>query len=271
MAEWSNAPDSKSGIRLYRIVGSNPTPSARFKVNGNQLPVTIPIEAPHSDRAAGLYFGAAFFYNGPFRPALMPPQHIIEAAPLSSRRPMPVREIRRLFDDRLSAKSVKEHLAELQAFWEDRGMRLVELSDGWRFQTASELGPRFLRLDKEKPPRYSRAAMETLAIIAYHQPVTRGDIEELRGVTVNPATLRLFEERGWIETVGYRESPGRPALLATTRTFLNDLGLRSLAELPGPDAEPLPDFLLSEALPPSAAADEGPMPLQKEIDFEKQQ
>ena len=183
----------------------------------------------------------------------MTPQHIIEAALLSSRRPMPVREIRRLFDDRLSAKSVKEHLAELQAFWEDRGMRLVELSDGWRFQTASELGPRFLRLDEEKPPRYSRAAMETLAIIAYHQPVTRGDIEELRGVTVNPATLRLFEERGWIETVGYRESPGRPALLATTRTFLNDLGLRSLAELPGPDAEPLPDFLLSEALPPSAA------------------
>lgn len=207
----------------------------------------------------------------PFRPSLMTPQHIIEAALLSSRRPMPVREIRRLFDDRLSAKSVKEHLAELQAFWEDRGMRLVELSDGWRFQTASELGPRFLRLDEEKPPRYSRAAMETLAIIAYHQPVTRGDIEELRGVTVNPATLRLFEERGWIETVGYRESPGRPALLATTRTFLNDLGLRSLAELPGPDAEPLPDFLLSEALPPSAAADEGPMPLQKEIDFEKQQ
>ena len=201
----------------------------------------------------------------------MTPQHIIEAALLSSRRPMPVREIRRLFDDRLSAKSVKEHLAELQAFWEDRGMRLVELSDGWRFQTAPELGPRFLRLDEEKPPRYSRAAMETLAIIAYHQPVTRGDIEELRGVTVNPATLRLFEERGWIETVGYRESPGRPALLATTRTFLNDLGLRSLAELPGPDAEPLPDFLLSEALPPSAAADEGPMPLQKEIDFEKQQ
>ena len=187
----------------------------------------------------------------------MTPQHIIEAALLSSRRPMPVREIRRLFDDRLSAKSVKEHLAELQAFWEDRGMRLVELSDGWRFQTASELGPRFLRLDEEKPPRYSRAAMETLAIIAYHQPVTRGDIEELRGVTVNPATLRLFEERGWIETVGYRESPGRPALLATTRTFLNDLGLRSLAELPGPDAEPLPDFLLSEALPPSAAATKG--------------
>ena len=97
------------------------------------------------------------------------------------------------------------------------------------------------------------------------------DLEGIVGVTVNPATLRLFEERGWIETVGYRESPGRPALLATTRTFLNDLGLRSLAELPGPDAEPLPDFLLSEALPPSAAADEGPMPLQKEIDFEKQQ
>ena len=143
---------------------------------------------------------------------------------------------------------------------------------GWRLYTHPayhELIEKYvLSWDTRK---LSAAAMETLAIIAYHQPVTRGDIEELRGVTVNPATLRLFEERGWIETVGYRESPGRPALLATTRTFLNDLGLRSLAELPGPDAEPLPDFLLSEALPPSAAADEGPMPLQKEIDFEKQQ
>lgn len=199
----------------------------------------------------------------------MTPQHIIEAALLSSRRSMPVRELRRLFDDRLSAKSVRELLAALQVFWEDRGMRLVELSDGWRFQTAEEIGAQFQRLDDEKPPRYSRAAMETLAIIAYHQPVTRGDIEDIRGVTVNPATLRLFEERGWIETVGYRETPGRPALLATTRTFLNDLGLKSLAELPGSDAEPLPDFMLSEALPLEAAADEGPMPLQKEIDFEK--
>lgn len=97
-----------------------------------------------------------------------------------------MRELRRLFDDRLSAKSVKEHLAQLQAFWEERGMRLVELADGWRFQTAPEMGARLQRLDEEKPPRYSRAAMETLAIIAYHQPVTRGDIEELRGVTVNP-------------------------------------------------------------------------------------
>ena len=152
------------------------------------------------------------------------------------------------------------------------GIQLREVAGGWRLFTHPayhELIEKYvLSWDTRK---LSAAAMETLAIIAYHQPVTRGDIEELRGVTVNPATLRLFEERGWIETVGYRESPGRPALLATTRTFLNDLGLRSLAELPGPDAEPLPDFLLSEALPPSAAADEGPMPLQKEIDFEKQQ
>ena len=155
---------------------------------------------------------------------------------------------------------------------ENRGIQLREVAGGWRLYTHPayhELIEKYvLSWDTRK---LSAAAMETLAIIAYHQPVTRGDIEELRGVTVNPATLRLFEERGWIETVGYRESPGRPALLATTRTFLNDLGLRSLAELPGPDAEPLPDFLLSEALPPSAAADEGPMPLQKEIDFEKQQ
>ena len=122
----------------------------------------------------------------------MTPQHIIEAALLSSRRPMPVREIRRLFDDRLSAKSVKEHLAELQAFWEDRGMRLVELSDGWRFQTASELGPRFLRLDEEKPPRYSRAAMETLAIIAYHH-----EDEEYLDL-FNPESLEYFHQMRYI-------------------------------------------------------------------------
>ena len=171
----------------------------------------------------------------------MTPQHIIEAALLSSRRPMPVREIRRLFDDRLSAKSVKEHLAELQAFWEDRGMRLVELSDGWRFQTASELGPRFLRLDEEKPPRYSRAAMETLAIVAYTQPVTRAGVASVRGVN-SDSSINSLVEKGLVREVGTEDAPGNPVLYGTTRGFLEKFGLRSPADLPdladfAPDAE----------------------------------
>lgn len=197
------------------------------------------------------------------------PQYIIEAALLSAQRPVSVRDLRRLFDDRLSAKTIKEHLLTLQTFWASRAMVLVELTDGWRFQTAVDAGPYLLRLTEEKPQRYTRAAMETLAIVAYRQPVTRGDIEELRGVTINPATLRQFEERGWIETVGYRESPGRPALLGTTKQFLNDLGLKSLADLPSLEAETLPDFLLSVGDPRDAVTDEEPVPLQKEIDFEK--
>lgn len=196
------------------------------------------------------------------------PHFIIEAALMSAQRPMSVRELRRLFDDRLSAKTVKGHLADLQAFWAERCMVLVELAEGWRFQTAADVAPYLRRLSEEKPQRYSRAAMETLAIIAYRQPVTRGDIEELRGVTVNPVTLRQFEDRGWIETVGYRESPGRPALLGTTKQFLNDLGLKSLADLPSLEAEMLPDFLLSGGDPRDAVTDEGQVPLQKEIDFE---
>ena len=148
-------------------------------------------------------------------------------------------------------------------------MRLVELADGWRFQTSTDVAVNLARLDEEKPQRYTRAAMETLAIIAYRQPVTRGDIEELRGVTVNPATIRLFEERGWIETVGHRETPGRPALLGTTKAFLNDLGLRSLDELPSLDDEPLPDFLLSAEQTESRTSGEEEEPLQKEMNFEK--
>ena len=201
--------------------------------------------------------------------AFLEPQFVIEAALLSASRPVAVRELRRLFDDRLSAKTVRGHLEALQRFWEGRAMRLVELSDGWRFQTAEDVADNLARLEEEKPQRYTRAAMETLAIIAYRQPVTRGEIEELRGVTVNPATIRLFEERGWIETVGHRETPGRPALLGTTKAFLNDLGLRSLDELPSLDDEPLPDFLLSGSHDEASASGEEEMPLQKEINFEK--
>lgn len=170
------------------------------------------------------------------------PQFVLEAALLSADRPLSVRDLRRLFDDRLSAKTIRGHLQALQEHWNERGMRLVELATGWRFQTAQEAVYQLARLREERPARYSRAAMETLAIIAYRQPVTRGDIEDLRGVALNALLLRQFEERGWIETVGYRETPGRPALLGTTKQFLNDLGLKSLDELPSLDAESLPDF-----------------------------
>lgn len=172
------------------------------------------------------------------------PQMVLEAALLSAQRPLSVRDLRRLFDDRYSAFTIKGYLRELQAFWAERGVHLVELGTGWRFQTSQEATLYLARLQEDKPQRYSRAAMEVLAIIAYRQPVTRGDIEEIRGVAVNATVLKQFEERGWVETVGFRETPGRPALLGTTRQFLNDLGLKSLEDLPGLTNIPKPDFLL---------------------------
>lgn len=162
---------------------------------------------------------------------------VIEAALLSASEPLSLGELRRLFDDEIDADEVRAALAGLQAHWSDRGVRLVELAGGWRFQTAPELAPFFARLHPEKPPRYSRAVLETLAIVAYRQPVTRGDIEEIRGVTVSSQVVRTLEERGWIEVIGHRDVIGRPELLATTRQFLDDLGLRSLDELP-PLADP---------------------------------
>mgnify|MGYP001703908333 CR=1 FL=1 len=176
----------------------------------------------------------------------LPPEIVIETALLTAQKPLTIRELRLLFDDQLSAKTVREHLQSLQQFWADRGLELVELSQGWRFQTRLELTRELSRLETEKVARYSRAALEVLAIIAYRQPVTRGDIEEIRGVAVTSQVLRQFEERGWIETVGYRETPGRPALLGTTRQFLNDLGLKNLTDLPGLDEEELTQLTLNE-------------------------
>ena len=176
----------------------------------------------------------------------LPPEIVIETALLTAQKPLTIRELRLLFDDQLSAKTVREHLQSLQQFWADRGLELVELSQGWRFQTRLELTRELSRLETEKVARYSRAALEVLAIIAYRPPVTRGDIEEIRGVAVTSQVLRQFEERGWIETVGYRETPGRPALLGTTRQFLNDLGLKNLTDLPGLDEEELTQLTLNE-------------------------
>ncbi|MDB5817693.1 MAG: SMC-Scp complex subunit ScpB [Rhizobacter sp.] len=144
--------------------------------------------------------------------------------------------MRTLFDDALGADTLRGLLDELMNDWRGRGVELVALANGWRFQSRPEMREFLDRLNPEKPPKYSRAVMETLAIIAYRQPVTRGDIEEIRGVTVATQIIKQLEDRGWIDAVGYREAPGRPALLATTRQFLDDLGLASLAQLPTMEA-----------------------------------
>ncbi|MEN9879533.1 MAG: hypothetical protein RIQ55_179 [Pseudomonadota bacterium] len=157
---------------------------------------------------------------------------IVEAALLASTAPLDMTHLRRLFDDTVAADEIRQAISHLQERWQNRGCELLELADGWRFRTHAKIQPHLDRLNPEKPPRYSRAVMETLAIIAYRQPVTRGDIEDIRGVTVATQVIRTLEERGWIDTVGHRETPGRPALYATTRQFLDDLGLRSLSELP---------------------------------------
>ena len=157
---------------------------------------------------------------------------IVEAALLASTAPLDMTHLRRLFDDTVAADEIRQALSHLQERWQNRGCELLELADGWRFRTHAKIQPHLDRLNPEKPPRYSRAVMETLAIIAYRQPVTRCDIEDICGVTVATQVIRTLEERGWIDTVGHRETPGRPALYATTRQFLDDLGLRSLSELP---------------------------------------
>jgi len=157
---------------------------------------------------------------------------VLETALLATQEPLTLAELRRLFEDDIGADTVRRLLDELRDAWQGRGVELVNLASGWRFQTRPEFQQYLERLSHDKPPRYSRAVMETLAIIAYRQPVTRGDIEDIRGVTVSTNVIKSLEARSWIDTVGYRDVPGRPALYATTKTFLDDLGLRSLQELP---------------------------------------
>jgi segregation and condensation protein B len=159
-------------------------------------------------------------------------KRILEAALLCALEPLSLRDLRTLFDDRVGNDTLRALLDELVRDWQGRGVELVTLASGWRFQTRPEIRPYLDRLNPEKPPRYSRAALETLAIVAYRQPVTRGDIEDIRGVSVSSPIVKQLEDRGWIEAIGYREAPGRPALYATTRQFLDDLGLASLARLP---------------------------------------
>ncbi|MFU2488361.1 SMC-Scp complex subunit ScpB [Thauera sp. WH-1] len=182
--------------------------------------------------------------------------HIVEAALLAATAPLPVSELRRLFDVDPGPDLVRRLLDTLRAEWfaANRGVELVQLASGWRFQTRPEYQVYLDRLKEEKPPRYSRAVMETLAIIAYRQPVTRGDIEDIRGVTVSPNVLKALESRGWVDIVGHRDTPGRPALFATTRRFLDDMGLRSLTELPAlTEIERIMDLVDVSQTEPAAA------------------
>jgi segregation and condensation protein B len=159
-------------------------------------------------------------------------KRVLEAALLSSAEPLTVQQLKRLFAGEVDADNIRKVLAELQQEWAERSIELTSVASGWRFRVKPAYQKFLDRISNEKPPRYSRAVLETLAIIAYRQPVTRGDIEEIRGVAVSPPTLKALEERGWVETIGHRESPGRPAIFATTKRFLDDLNLRSLEELP---------------------------------------
>jgi len=183
-------------------------------------------------------------------------KRVLETALLCAREPMSIHGMKKLFAEvdaqgrpvgaGVGADTIKILLEELRQDWDGRGIEIVSLASGWRFQSRPEMKPYLDRLSPEKPPKYSRATLETLAIIAYRQPVTRGDIEEIRGVAVNSQTIKMLEDRGWIDVVGHREVVGRPALLGTTRQFLDDLGLVSLSQLPplqplaeGPDSRSL--------------------------------
>ena len=181
-------------------------------------------------------------------------KRVLETALICAGAPMPLAEMRALFDGEIGSDTLRHLLDELSRDWEDRGVELVALASGWRFQSRPEMRVYLDRLHPEKPPKYSRAAMETLAIVAYRQPVTRGDIEDIRGVTVSSQIVKQLEDRGWIDAIGYREAPGRPALYATTKQFLDDLGLASLDQLPPLEAGPRS----AEAVAALAALDDAP-------------
>lgn len=189
---------------------------------------------------------------------------VLETALICSSQPLPVRELRTLFNDELGADTLKALLEALQQEWTQRGVELVQVAGGWRFQSRPQMRQYLDRLHPEKPPRYTRATLETLAIIAYRQPVTRGDIEDIRGVTVNSLIIKQLEDRGWVEVIGHREAPGRPALFATTRQFLDDLGLASLDQLPVLESPAQHSQLLASL----AGLDEGPAQAPLPMDVE---
>lgn len=190
-------------------------------------------------------------------------KRVLETALICAAQPMTVRELSVLFDGELAADTLKSLLADLQLEWTGRGVELVSVATGWRFQSRPEMRHYLDRLHPEKPPRYSRATLETLAIIAYRQPVTRGDMEDIRGVTINSMILKQLEDRGWVEVIGHRETVGRPALFATTRQFLDDLGLSSLDQLPPLEASEVQESSLGSLDFESLAAAQLPVPAEE--------
>ena len=175
-------------------------------------------------------------------------RRVLETALICSAQPLPMRELRVLFNEELGVDTLRTLLDELALEWSDRGVELVQVASGWRFQSRPHMREYLDRLNPEKPPKYTRAALETLAIIAYRQPVTRGDMEDIRGVTINTTVIKQLEDRGWVEVIGHRETVGRPGLYATTRQFLDDLGLTSLDQLPTLQDPQAPEMAL-QSLP----------------------
>jgi segregation and condensation protein B len=191
-------------------------------------------------------------------------KRVIETALLCASSPMPLTELRKLFEEESqSSKRLTEVLESIQQDWLDRGMELVELASGWRFQSRASMQRYLERLSPERVPKYSRAVMETLAIIAWRQPVTRGDIEDIRGVTVSSQIVKTLEDRGWVEVIGHRDGPGRPGLLGTTKQFLDDLGLRALDELPALGAAEMSEALQSLTLEAAALSAAATTPVQE--------
>lgn len=191
-------------------------------------------------------------------------KRVLETALICSQQPLSVREMRTIFNDMVGPDTLKELLQEIALEWTIKGVELIQVASGWRFQSRPEMREYLDRLHPEKPPRYTRATLETLAIIAYRQPVTRGDMEDIRGVTINSLLIKQLEDRGWVEVIGHREAVGRPALFATTKQFLDDLGLTSLDQLPtinhpgSQGADALDPFM--EAIAPSLEDSASPIP-----------
>ena len=176
----------------------------------------------------------------------MDAKRVLETALICAQQPLPLREMGILFNGTINLDSVKLLLEDLQNDWSGRGVELVQIATGWRFQSRPQMREYLDRLHPEKPPRYTRATLETLAIIAYRQPVTRGDMEDIRGVTINSLILKQLEDRGWVDVIGHRETVGKPALYATTKQFLDDLGVGSLNELPPMDSQKEPTAMLKQ-------------------------
>jgi len=191
-------------------------------------------------------------------------KRVLETALLCASSPMPLSELRKLFEEESqSSKRLTDVLESIQQDWLDRGMELVELASGWRFQSRASMQRYLERLSPERVPKYSRAVMETLAIIAWRQPVTRGDIEDIRGVTVSSQIIKTLEDRGWVEVIGHRDGPGRPGLLGTTKQFLDDLGLRALDELPALGAAEMSEALQSLTLEAASLSTVATLPIQE--------